>query len=134
MAMYLSEIDIYGTEIEIFEMNVDDFYDFAERSVSLQKYTDLRVVFHSQTGATYIAASSPGKFYWLEPAYIPMFEDGKYIGIGRAEENHEMYCWDKDGLTHFSEPDLSKMGIVAQIKVTGSPKRWKHTGKTGVKE
>jgi hypothetical protein len=117
--------------IEELEMNVDDFYGFAIRCTILQNGFERRIVFHSVTGDIYIAENAPGVFYWLEPGYVPMFEDGKYLGVGRVDGNVDgvIHLWDTVGLTSFPEPEpkLDQMGIVARIKITGRPNRWRHT-------
>jgi len=120
-------VEVCGIELdddtsETFSMNIDDFYDYV-----LEKPTRgvHRMVYDGLTGDVYIADKSPGRMLNVSSDIVPMFVDGKYIGVGKIRPGScvEWFHVPVDG-----DDDVEDIGIIAKIRLIGTPTRWKYKG------
>ena len=108
-------------DIETYEMEADNFYDFARRYCEGDIGKDRAMIFDGSTGDVYIADRCGHiMMYYLTPNYLPVFESG-YIGLGRIKKGSEtIETWDSlPGVPGTAHKPLAK------IKVIGAPIRWK---------
>lgn len=108
--------------METVEMNIDAFYDMAA-NMDLDDYEN-SFIFDTKDGRIFIGRCAPGRFLHVKDSAMPIFWDGKYLGVGYITGAEQITDEGPSPIPALREPDIEELEAVAEVKLIGNPEKW----------